>query len=442
MPRQHLVWFGMIVTILFLGFESNTSIAHADTNLILNPSVEAASGSLPQNWTKSYWGSPVPTFKYPDTGHNGKGITVTLGRNSTGDAHWTSSSIKVASGEIYTFSDWYKSNTTSEVDAEFKDSNGNYSYLFLAYIPSSANAWKQLSTNVTVPNGTAQMTMTIYHLISNKGTLTTDDYSLVKISSSTPPVPPPTPTPTPTPTPSPTPTPIPTPTPTPVPTTTPTWTEGMMTFTFDDAWNSQYTNVLPVLEAANIKATFYTTSGVIQNSEPGFMTPAQVLEISQRGHEIGDHTITHPYLTQLTNTQIVSEITNSKIYLENLTGTKITTFAYPYGDYNDTVVNLIKTAGYTNARDVINTPLVSTTTDKYKLNSACVVNSTPFSTIKKYIDDAKAQKKWFIICIHQVDTSGGEYSMTPTFFKQIVDYATSTGIKILTIKDGVSLMPN
>jgi peptidoglycan/xylan/chitin deacetylase (PgdA/CDA1 family) len=215
---------------------------------------------------------------------------------------------------------------------------------------------------------------------------------------------------------------------------------GMVTLSFDDSWISQYTAVLPALEVAGLKATFYITTEPIIEGWSGFMTPAQVLDISNKGHEIGGHTVTHADLTQLPETNINTEIKTSKTYLEGLTGKSVVSFAYPYGAFTAMVQNLVKLAGYSSGRGVDEDALNTATTNKYNLFSSCILKNTPFSEIKLAIDTAKANKQWYILCVHEVKTGGDEYSITPTQFQQIVDYIKSSGIKVVTVKEGNSFI--
>ena len=61
---------------------------------------------------------------------------------------------------------------------------------------------------------------------------------------------------------------------------------------------------------------------------------------------IGSHTTSHPYLTQISPQEKKKEISDSKAYLEKLTGKPVTALAYPYGDYDASVIAVLKEAGY------------------------------------------------------------------------------------------------
>lgn len=76
------------------------------------------------------------------------------------------------------------------------------------------------------------------------------------------------------------------------------------------------------------------------------MTRAQVRQLAQEGMEIGAHTVTHPILKQLREEEAEKEIVNSRRVLEDITGTVVTSFAYPNGipgrDFDHTHIDILK----------------------------------------------------------------------------------------------------
>ena len=65
--------------------------------------------------------------------------------------------------------------------------------------------------------------------------------------------------------------------------------------------------------------------------------------------EIGSHTLTHANLDKLDDAACLFELTESKKQLEQLIGTSVSSFAYPFGIYSDRDVCLAKQADYRNA---------------------------------------------------------------------------------------------
>jgi len=67
----------------------------------------------------------------------------------------------------------------------------------------------------------------------------------------------------------------------------------------------------------------------------------------------GAHTRTHPSLVRSFSDRLIDEVRGSKEDLENRLGKQVHWFAYPYGDFNDRVVDTVKAAGYTGAVSTI-----------------------------------------------------------------------------------------
>ncbi len=134
-----------------------------------------------------------------------------------------------------------------------------------------------------------------------------------------------------------------------------TWADGKksaFSFTFDDGLQSQYDNVRPVMNKYNFHATYFVISSVLVDSPPliwRYGTWPEFQELYAEGNEIGDHTATHPDLTSMkvgdetTPGTIMYELYQSKVKIEQkIPGLNITTLAYPYCIYNDSVVNAAK----------------------------------------------------------------------------------------------------
>jgi peptidoglycan/xylan/chitin deacetylase (PgdA/CDA1 family) len=73
--------------------------------------------------------------------------------------------------------------------------------------------------------------------------------------------------------------------------------------------------------------------------------------------EIGSHGLAHQHLPQLTEAQVREEVVNSIFPLESLIDDEVVSFAYPYGDYGNREVNLVREAGYIFGIGTINGPL-------------------------------------------------------------------------------------
>jgi len=129
--------------------------------------------------------------------------------------------------------------------------------------------------------------------------------------------------------------------------------------TFDDGFTSALTHGVPALAEHGFRAINFLVAGRLgqtnawdlpdgECSEP-LMDPAQVRDWLAAGHEIGAHSLTHPHLICLTVAAAREEITAGKKSLEDLFSRPITDFAYPYGEFNPTIRDLVAEAGFERA---------------------------------------------------------------------------------------------
>ena len=117
--------------------------------------------------------------------------------------------------------------------------------------------------------------------------------------------------------------------------------------TFDDGTHYEYENALPILDKYKVVATFYVATKRI-SSKKFYMNWEQIKELSDRGHEIGSHTrdvLSGINTEKLNFKQIEDQITGSKKDLENK-GFKCSTFAYPLGEWNEQVIQILKSNNF------------------------------------------------------------------------------------------------
>lgn len=110
---------------------------------------------------------------------------------------------------------------------------------------------------------------------------------------------------------------------------------------FDAAWGNEDTQtLLDILAAHNVKATFFMTGGWVESY------PDDVKAIAAAGHDLGNHSENHKQMSQLTAAQCREEIQKVHDKVKALTGTDMTLFRPPYGDYNNQLVEVANGMGY------------------------------------------------------------------------------------------------
>ena len=116
--------------------------------------------------------------------------------------------------------------------------------------------------------------------------------------------------------------------------------KNQVAISFDAAWGDEQTeDLLDILDKYKVKATFFLVGDWVDNF------PDDVKEIAARGHDIGNHSNTHPHMPQLSTGEETAEIQKCNEKIEALSGTPPTLFRAPYGDYNNDVVNTVKSLG-------------------------------------------------------------------------------------------------
>ena len=126
--------------------------------------------------------------------------------------------------------------------------------------------------------------------------------------------------------------------------------------TLDDGYADNLQSALPALQKFGFSATVYVVSGSIGQVNAWdaqklgirkrLMTAAELRQWSDGGMEIGAHTRSHPRLTRCDDHALRDEIRGSKAELEDLLGTAVTQFCYPYGDLDERVAAATREAGY------------------------------------------------------------------------------------------------
>ena len=118
--------------------------------------------------------------------------------------------------------------------------------------------------------------------------------------------------------------------------------DPVIAISFDAAWGGDKTlRLLDILDEYQVKTTFFVVDTWVQRY------PELVKEVAARGHEIGNHSTTHPQMTKLSREKILQELNTVADHVEALTGQRPALFRPPYGDYNNDVILTAREAGYT-----------------------------------------------------------------------------------------------
>lgn len=127
--------------------------------------------------------------------------------------------------------------------------------------------------------------------------------------------------------------------------------------TFDDAFEDAVENAVPELVHRKIPAIFFVTPGFLGQAAAWWpqdqsernrriASVEQLRRLPSDLIEFGAHSVTHPRLSELGESDARREIVESRRSLEALLGREVDTFSFPYGDFNEQLVGWCREAGY------------------------------------------------------------------------------------------------
>ena len=117
--------------------------------------------------------------------------------------------------------------------------------------------------------------------------------------------------------------------------------QKVVALTFDSAWGTEdLEQILSILQKHNAPATFFVTG------EWAEKYPEAIISIDQAGHEVANHGNSHKHMPQISKEEMAAEIQKCHDTVYNLIHKDMTLFRAPYSDWNDTVVGVAKSLGY------------------------------------------------------------------------------------------------
>lgn len=219
----------------------------------------------------------------------------------------------------------------------------------------------------------------------------------------------------------------------------PSTSKGKVCIFFDDGWQNQHDQALPILREFDLKGSFGIITGYIGVDRGTFwsrMNISELEELERNGMEIASHSRTHPHMLNLTNEKLHSEIVESKIALTQL-GFTINTFVYPYGEWNSTVMKYVKDADYLCARTITCETYNLTSKDpdkKFQIGSWIITNQN-LNEFKDILNHA-TEDEVVVLTYHFVSDEGPESLSTSleNYYLQM-RYLKDNGYEVILLSD-------
>lgn len=214
------------------------------------------------------------------------------------------------------------------------------------------------------------------------------------------------------------------------------WPEGKkmaLSLSFDDARASNPTLGVPLLNAYDVKATFFLVPSAVQKDLEGWKKAAA------SGHEMANHSLTHPCsgnfvwsrnkaLENYTLDRMKKELSQASGEIEALLGTAPEVFAYPCGQtfvgkgtYTESYVPLISEMFLAGRGWLDEAPVDPWYADMAQLTGVSMDNKH-FEELLPMIKSAGEQGQWLVLAGHETRDSGNQTSYLETI-RQICEYA-------------------
>ena len=126
--------------------------------------------------------------------------------------------------------------------------------------------------------------------------------------------------------------------------------EKAVILTFDDSWKGQFVHALPLLKKYGYTATFFVWTDMVGQHDRLSWTDLE--QLARNGMSIGGHGKSHASLVGLGSEALQEEVRKDKEIIEERIGSYIDVFAYPFGFYDEEVVEEVMQAGYKVARSI------------------------------------------------------------------------------------------
>jgi peptidoglycan/xylan/chitin deacetylase (PgdA/CDA1 family) len=364
-------------------------------NILSNHELITSDGTTPIGWSPFTQGNHSATLQYlNDSGT--PALRSHVERYVDGEAKWQYEPISVKGGQAFQLNVTYQSDTPAEAVAEFTLTTGKRQFVTIKDL-LPAKDWTEFSGRFEAPMNADTMLVTIVQ--RKNGTITTKDYGIYNITKSG----------------------------------VLTWDKPRLSFTFDDGWESAYTNGAALLNRYGYEGTFYLNPSTIDTAN--FMTSDQVAELVKNGHEIASHGYEHLNFTTLKRDDINYQFEHASNYFKEVHNMQRVSFAAPFGG-NDPQTTFYARKYYASLRGTIDGVNTKQNLDPYNLRVLYVGGSVSPERLSAAIADAKSKNGWLILIYHRVETPAkGETILTPTQFQQQLDTIKNSDITVEPVAD-------
>ncbi len=172
-----------------------------------------------------------------------------------------------------------------------------------------------------------------------------------------------------------------------------------VTLSYDDGVR-QDKRLISIMKQYGLKGTFNINSGLFSSEpsdvEKGRMTVEEAYELyTGAGMEVAVHGYKHLHLANIDTAIATYDVINDRVELEKLFDTVVKGMAYAFGNYSDSVVEILKMCGIEYSRTVVQTEKFDIPTDWLRLNPTCHhINPKLMSLADTFINGTGQSERW------------------------------------------------
>jgi cellulose synthase/poly-beta-1,6-N-acetylglucosamine synthase-like glycosyltransferase/peptidoglycan/xylan/chitin deacetylase (PgdA/CDA1 family)/spore germination protein YaaH len=199
------------------------------------------------------------------------------------------------------------------------------------------------------------------------------------------------------------------------------WHPGMVALTFDDGPDEVWTpQILDILKRENVRATFFIIG------KNGQANPGLVKRIIAEGHDIGNHTFTHPNLGEIPGRMTELELTATQRLIESLTGRSTRLFRAPYfGDAEPQTPDEVEPAAIANRLGYVIAGLRVDPNDWDQPGADAIVERAVAG-----VENSDPDKQGQVVLLHD---GGGDRSQTVEALTHLIRELRDRGYRFATI---------
>lgn len=219
------------------------------------------------------------------------------------------------------------------------------------------------------------------------------------------------------------------------------YTVGVVSLTFDDDWDSQYTLGLPKMQALGLVGTLYSIRERITTTAGLYMSLVHLQAMVDAGFEVAPHAATinnhnrTGQFTTLTNAELRCELNTVKRWIVEHGWGTAADYALPFGNYTDSVLATVGSFMATHRGfDTGTTAETLPPANQLLMRQIAADSSHSLATLQAAVATAKANNTWLILTFHKIVASApGTIEISQSDFNALMDTIAASGMPVQTV---------